>query len=396
MRILFIGGYPYPGSPHINIFNQRAVQSLATLAKVEVITHRVWKPGRPLLKSINESEFIRVHHLAVPHLPVNNKLVYPVSMALVNQFTIRYLGRVIRSSDLIHSVGASYAGLIGAFLKSKFNQPHIVQLIGSDINSDIPQLRGLADIEKLPEGVNHIVANSYDLLAQFNRIYPKNTLPQTVIYRGTDIQRFIPASRPHSNDTTFLFLGGLPLYKGLIYKENTKGGVTLMEAWQQLDSEVELTHERVFLIFAGPDSDCKRVQQWRAKLRYPYQVVIRGVLTPDEVKEEYLRASAVLIPSMEEGLPNVLVEASASGVMAIGTSVGGIPEVVVDKETGLLVDAGNSFSLFNSMLWVVKHPEQATEMGIRARQRIEKYFDHSSFAEKYFSIYQELLRNTNC
>lgn len=392
MNILFIAGYPHPNNPHRNVFNQRAVKAISLYAKVTVVTHRVWKPGRKFIER-KQDENTQIYYLCLPQYPSNHPIWFELSMRVVNSLTWKMLKTTISGADLIHSVGASYAGVIGAYLKCKTGKPHVMQLIGSDVNSDIPQLLSLQRIRSLHRTIDLLTANSAELVKQFNRLYPANKLSYRVIYRGVDTEKFKPAKLNGKSKLQMLFLGGMPRYSDLLFKENTKGGVTLMEAWQIIDRQ--LSGEEVELVFAGPDSDGEKVKKWKDSLKNPGNITMAGLLTPEQVLAKYIETDVVLVPSMEEGLPNVAVEAGACGKMVIGSTVGGIPEVVETGKTGILVKPGDKGELAKALLSVIKKPVLAEEYGRKARERIAGEFNHRSFAPAYLEVYRKLMGKLN-
>ena len=98
------------------------------------------------------------------------------------------------------------------------------------------------------------------------------------------------------------------------------------------------------------------------------------------------RASVFVLPSVSEGLGRVVVEAMAAGTPAIGSHVGGIPEMVQDGATGFLVPPGDEAALTQKIRWVLEHPEETREMGRRAQSFAERFFSTRTYVAGYREI----------
>jgi sugar transferase (PEP-CTERM/EpsH1 system associated) len=105
------------------------------------------------------------------------------------------------------------------------------------------------------------------------------------------------------------------------------------------------------------------------------------------IAELLARASVFILPSLTEGISLTLLEAMATGVPVVATNVGGNPEVVVDGETGLLVQPGSPALLANAMARVLSEPELARQMGVAGRRRVEEHFDVCRMLREYEALY---------
>lgn len=105
----------------------------------------------------------------------------------------------------------------------------------------------------------------------------------------------------------------------------------------------------------------------------------------------YSAIDALVLPSIQEGLPNVVLEAMASGRPVVASRVGGVPEVVDDGATGSLVPPGDSHALAQAIVSLLEDPARREAMGAAARQRIEHAFSARSRAERILSLYRAVL-----
>ncbi len=111
-----------------------------------------------------------------------------------------------------------------------------------------------------------------------------------------------------------------------------------------------------------------------------------GAMSQAELATWMRRASVFVLPSVSEGLGRVVFEAMASGTPVIGSSVGGIPDMIEDGVTGFLVPPGDALSLAEKIHWLLENPLEAQAMGKRARVAAEQIFS----TETYMGGYREL------
>lgn len=102
-----------------------------------------------------------------------------------------------------------------------------------------------------------------------------------------------------------------------------------------------------------------------------------------DVQDILPMADVYIHPSYSEGLGVALLEASVAALSLVGTNVGGIPEVVIDGQTGRLVDKGNTDQLAKAIVYVRQHPEY----GQAAYDYVYTHFDQSVQADKLLNMY---------
>ena len=107
------------------------------------------------------------------------------------------------------------------------------------------------------------------------------------------------------------------------------------------------------------------------RLGLQHRVRVTGWISSAQVREELLGARALVLPSFQEGLPVVIMEAMALRRPVISTYIAGIPELVIPGETGWLIPAGDVGDLVNAMDACLRMPdEDVRTMGIAARKRV--------------------------
>lgn len=99
----------------------------------------------------------------------------------------------------------------------------------------------------------------------------------------------------------------------------------------------------------------------------------------------------LVLPSLSEGMSNVLLESMNAGVPVVATSVGGNPEVVEDGKTGFLVPPRNPHSIAEALLKLLSNPELRSDMGMRGRSRVESEFGLNRMVERYEDLLQYVI-----
>jgi glycosyltransferase involved in cell wall biosynthesis len=112
----------------------------------------------------------------------------------------------------------------------------------------------------------------------------------------------------------------------------------------------------------------------------------------DDVPAVIAAADVVALPSLDEGLPLVLLEAMAQGKPVVASAVGGTPELVVDGETGVLVPPGDVDALVDALASVLGDPERARRLGEAGRARVREKFSADAAAEKILDLYESATR----
>ncbi len=102
-------------------------------------------------------------------------------------------------------------------------------------------------------------------------------------------------------------------------------------------------------------------------------------------------ADIALLTSISEGIPLTLIEAMAAGLPVVASRVGGVPEVVVDGETGLLAPAGDDRALAELVFRLVATPDLLEDLGVKGRDRAVSLFSEVQMHAAYCRVYEEML-----
>ncbi|MDR3128738.1 MAG: glycosyltransferase family 4 protein [Tannerellaceae bacterium] len=120
---------------------------------------------------------------------------------------------------------------------------------------------------------------------------------------------------------------------------------------------------------------------------YPHPVHFTGYIGDEAQKVTLYNAVDVFVtPSLEDNLPNTLMEAMACGTPCVGFKVGGIPEMIIHKQTGYLARYEDASDLAEGILWVLNHNEDG-KLSSACRQKVETSYAESVVAKQYINLY---------
>lgn len=141
-----------------------------------------------------------------------------------------------------------------------------------------------------------------------------------------------------------------------------------------------------------PDTELLVAGKARADLQdaLPLPARLLGSLGPEGMRTAYQAADAFVIPSLEENLPNTVLESLACGTPVAGFRTGGIPEMVEDGRNGFLADTGDAQGLARAIRSIWEHPEPGT-LASGALAKVREGFLPSQVADAYTNLFREIL-----
>jgi glycosyltransferase involved in cell wall biosynthesis len=260
----------------------------------------------------------------------------------------RAAARAADGADLVHAHWLP-AGAIARTL----GLPYVVQVWGTDL-----ELARRAPVLFRPvlRGARAVVAASTWLADEARTI-------------GADAVEVIPSGVDVPGDVGAEAEPPEVLYAGRLSRE--KGVLELVEAASGLN-----------LVVAGDGPLRDRVPG------------ARGFVPHDELRRLYGRAAAVVCPSHREGFGVVCAEAMAHGRPVVASAVGGLLDLVVDGETGLLVAPGDAGALRRALERLLGDAELRRRMGEAARERIRERFSWDAVTAATIALYESALRRT--
>ena len=144
-------------------------------------------------------------------------------------------------------------------------------------------------------------------------------------------------------------------------------------------------------LFVGEGRTREELETARARLGLEDHVVLAGAATQREVLSYWRRAAIAALSSDSEGVPVSLMEAAACAVPAVATAVGGVPELVDDGITGLLVPPGDAAAFAAALELLLRDPDLAMRLGTSARRTVEERFSLAGQVEQLLQVWDEVL-----
>ncbi|MCS3904323.1 glycosyltransferase involved in cell wall biosynthesis [Methylohalomonas lacus] len=163
-----------------------------------------------------------------------------------------------------------------------------------------------------------------------------------------------------------------------------KGYVYLLESIARLHQG----GHRVRLVLAGDGPLKAELQEKAARLNIEDNVLFAGYLKDAGRCLHFF--NVFVISSLSEGLPIALLEAMRASVPVVATRVGGIPEVLANGKSGILVLPGNAQKLAEAIAQIKQDPKQAALLAQEAENRVKDHYSSETMAQNYLNIYKQL------
>lgn len=296
------------------------------------------------------------------------------------------LRREFQQADLIHAHQEGsilQAALMGINLRAK-----LVAQFHNKISEIKPIYRRLVQWAcKQADGLIFVSQLDYE---EHMASWHPDPSRMSVVYNGIDSRSFGKIGRGVARERLGLeaqtkiigVVGRISRRKG--YEFFLESAVIMKQEWGQ---------DIRFLIVGGGSEEAYR-QELEARIKnlgiFP-QVIFLGYRR--DVISILPALDVFVLPSVIESLPIALLEAMASGIPVVATKVGGIPEVIVNGESGLLVPAGDPQAIATAVLGILRSPDKGQKMAQAARARVNRKFSLEAMIRGIETIYEKLLFN---
>lgn len=293
------------------------------------------------------------------------------------------LARAFRP-DLMHVYFGMPTGPVGLLIQQLEGVPYLLSLRGGDV----PGFLGaeLALLHRLALPLTRLTwsrAAALVVNGQGLRLLAAHTAPGRrieVIPNGIDLEAFRPMEGNADADgrIRLLFVGRLVRQKGLPY---------LLRSLALLDPALR---ERVCLELVGSGPEEKPLRRLAAELGLEKRIRFTGWVARPDIPACYQKADVFVLPSLDEGMPNVVLEALACGKPVVATDIRGNRELVQEGLNGTLVPPADAAALARALAAMISNRALREQMGLNARASVARH-GWAEVAGRYLDLSEEII-----
>lgn len=312
---------------------------------------------------------------------------FPFSRIKPLPYSPIHIRRTFRRDDikLIHA-RFGYAGVHLMEVKRQLRIPMITSFHGYDL----PLKRNRSNVYHQKLSLLFKVGNLFTVPSRhMKRKLIRWGCPRykiNIMYSGIDLNKFTYTERePKREDITIIAVGRLHSKKGFPY---------LLRAFKKVLKQWPSSQ----LIIVGEGGEHRKLERLISTLKLNEHVRLEGLISHSQMSKLLNQADIFCLPSIttkdgnQEGIPNAIKEAMATGLPILSTHHAGIPELITNEWEGFLVPEKDVEMLAEKMKVLIEDPQLRIQMGKRGREKIEKNFDSSKQVNRLEAIYMSLLR----
>lgn len=285
--------------------------------------------------------------------------------------------------DVVHAFWPLPHGLMGLAARRAGGVPLVSTFFGVELTwlrSDLPLLRPL--LGRIVRASDAVTAISSYTAAQLRELVP-GARPRIIPFGAAVEEKVVrPPSLPVAGPYTLLFVGRLVERKGVRH---------LIDAVHRLRQTRDV---RLHVVGDGPLRP--ELERQVAALGLQEAVRFDGFVSSDELARRFAGCDAFVLPAVvdakgdTEGLGVVLIEALSYGRPVIASAVGGIPDIVRDGQTGLLVPPGDAEALAAAVERYIDDPALATALAEAGRRHVEQRFSWDAITAELVRLYADV------
>ncbi|MBC7784022.1 MAG: glycosyltransferase family 4 protein [Burkholderiales bacterium] len=376
---LFASDY-YPSVGGVQEVVRQTARALRSAGDNPLVFSNRWPKSLPASEML-DGVAVRRHVFRVPGESTKQR----IGTIIAGPWTLGQICRQLRKhqSQVIHIHCVSSNAYYAVRAARRLGLPLVLTIHG-ELSMDATGLFKRSEFARnnLAEAIRQadvITACSQNALSEAETFYGSALGARArVVYSGVrvaDFEQGVPYKHPR------------PYVLGIGRLAPQKGFDVLLRSFAQR-ADIHGNHD---LILAGEGPDQAMLVALAAELGVTNRVKFFGPANREQAVQLFSGATVVATPSRQEAMGIVNLEAMASGVALVSTRVGGIPEIVIDGKTGLLVEPGSSDQLADALARLLADPALRASLADAGRARAAE-FDWSRINEQFRGIYSSLLK----
>jgi L-malate glycosyltransferase len=284
--------------------------------------------------------------------------------------------------DLSHSFFTVPCGFISLVLKLQYKIPYIVSLRGSDVPGYSERFSFLYIF--LKPLVRFIWKKSYSVVSNSQGL--KDLALKTnsrqkidIIHNGIDTETFKPGKKNPVSENKIIIIPGasrLTPRKGIDY---------LIKAFGKLSAK----YPNLILKIIGDGNEKENLEKMVKELNLEEKVIFAGLVPHEKVLAYYQEADIFVLPSLNEGMSNSMLEALSVGLPLVATDTGGTNEIIAENKNGYIVKMKDSQDIADKLEKLIINPELRKKMGEFSHEKAQS-LSWRNVAMDYHSLYEKI------
>ena len=381
--------YPeFEDDPH-GIFVHRLMKEISKQGhEVHVLAPYTGKKTKYILEGVHVERFHYFYPKRFQRLCGRSGMIDNVKEGLLVKlqvltflfFNIIHSLRKFRNIDIVHVQWPIPNGLGPLFLKKIYGIPYINTIHGEEVYLSKRYHTAFALKWFVNNSVKTITNSSATKDSCLEAGIEKDKLD--IIPFGVNIDFYKPLKIPKDKKISYILAVG--------YLIERKGFEYLIKAVK----EVLKKHGNIHLTIVGSGPLEERLKNIIKELKLDSNAKIMKNVSDEELLHLYNSSDLFVLPSIvdsqgnTEGLGVVLLEAMACKLPVIGSNIGGIPDIIQDGETGLLVPEKDISGLSNAILSLIENEELQEKIAVNGYNKVRERFSWEKIAESYLSVYE--------
>ncbi|MBA6313762.1 glycosyltransferase [Cellulophaga baltica] len=289
--------------------------------------------------------------------------------------------------DIINTHYLSGYGTLSGLSVNKHNTPYLLSMWGSDI-FDFPEksLFHKMLIEWVAKKSTRLASTSNAMKLEFIKKYPSIRIPIDITPFGVNTKLFSPKMNNRRKSNTTFEIG---IAKVLEKKYGIK---YLIEAFKLLQKEKQFSNSRLHIIGSGrKELELKKISEKNEN------IIFYGRINNSELPQHINKWHVSVIPSIldSESFGVSAVEVSSCGIPVIVSNVGGLPEVVKNNESGIVVRKENAREIYEKLKVLFLNEDLRIQMGKKGREHVLQNYDWDKNVKTMLEVYNKTISDFN-